>query len=92
MLTNAPPDAVYATNSFIAGVNSVCGANTIGAIHWSIHGSIAGGNTGMVRLLNMFFQITIVNLNNCFIPVDSVSNCIRVACKIRLCASRRRCL
>ena len=54
VLNNAPPNAVSARTSFVAFANSVCGANEIGAITWSIPGLIAGGKIGMIRLLNIF--------------------------------------
>ena len=52
LLTYAPPNASSATTSFVVGVNSICGANTIGTILSSILGFIFWTKTGMVRLLN----------------------------------------
>ena len=56
LLTYAPPGDVFPTNSFVAGVKSVCGVNTIGLILWSILGLIVGTTTGMVQLLNIFVR------------------------------------
>ena len=54
LLTHTLPDAASATTSFVAGVKSVCGTTTIGAIFWSILGFIIGTTTGRVQLLNNF--------------------------------------
>ena len=56
LLSHAPPDAVSAKTSLVAGTKSVCGTNTNSSIPWSIPGFIACDKTGMVRLLNYFFQ------------------------------------
>ena len=56
LLIHATPNAASVTSSFVAGAKSVCGSNIIVIIPWSIPGFIAGGETGMVRLLNIFVQ------------------------------------
>ena len=56
LFIHTPPDVVSMTNYFLAGINSVYGANIISAIHWSIPMFIPGGKRGMVRLLNNFFS------------------------------------
>ena len=52
LLTHALPNDASVTTSFVAGVKSVCGANTISAILCSILGFIFGTTTGMIQFLN----------------------------------------
>ena len=82
LLTHAPPDAATMT-SFIAGVKSVCGANIIGAISSSIPGVHLWGKD-RYGLVTQYFWFKI--------PVASVSNCFRIACKITLCVPRGSCV
>ena len=56
LLTHTPSHASFTTTSFVSGVNSVCGAATIGTILGSILRFIFGAMTGRVRLLNNFLQ------------------------------------
>ena len=82
LLIHTLPDAASAMTSLVAGVRSVCGANMIGAIHWSIPGFVVGGKAVMVRQLKNIVQYSIA----------SVSNCFRIACKIALCVTQGRCV
>ena len=49
---HAPPNAASATTSFAPGIRSVCSANIIGAILWSIPGFVYRGRRGMVQWLS----------------------------------------
>ena len=81
LLIHAPYNAASTTNSFFAGIKSVCGTNIINAISWSIPWSIGRGKTGMFQLLNFFKT-----------PVARASNCFQIACKIALCVTRCHCV
>ena len=84
LLTHTPPDAASARASFVVGMNIVYGANTIGAISWSILGFIVEGETGMVWLLIFLSNIYVASVSSCFIPIASVSKCLHIACMITL--------
>ena len=45
---HTPPDTASATISFVVGVRSICGANLIAAIPWSILSFVGGSKTEMV--------------------------------------------